>query len=112
MIIWRKSMDLTVAVYRLTATFPSNERYNLTDQIRRSATSIPANIAEGFRRFSPREWQRFIRIAFGSAGELESHLILAKRLELVPLDEFKNSDVILQETLKLLNSVCIGFRNL
>ena len=69
-----------MAVYRLTASFPSAERFALTSQLRRSAVSVPANIAEGAGRFSPKEFRRFLSISAGSVSELQYHLELARAL--------------------------------
>lgn len=73
-------MDLTEQVYRLTETFPKSEQYGLTSQLRRSATSIPANIAEGYGRSSDKNLANFVRIARGSLAELETLIELSVRL--------------------------------
>ncbi len=78
--VWSKSHELTVLVYRLTHNFPREEVYGLTSQLRRSAASIAANIAEGCGRRSDRELARFLQIARGSASETEYYLLLAKDL--------------------------------
>ena len=78
--IWQKAMDLVEACYKLSATLPGDERFGLTSQIRRAATSIPANIAEGFGRWNTRELARFLAISSGSLRELETHLIITRRL--------------------------------
>ncbi len=78
--VWSRGQELAVASYRATKGFPGSELYGLTNQIRRSAASIPANIAEGCGRSGDAELARFLRIAMGSATELESHLILASEL--------------------------------
>lgn len=78
--VWQKSMDLAVASYRVSADFPQNERFGLVSQIRRAATSVPANIAEGFGRWNSREFARFLSIAGGSLRELETHFHIAQRL--------------------------------
>ena len=78
--VWEKSHALTLAVYRITRSFPPDERYELTRQLRRAAASIPANIAEGCGRDSPKELKYFLTIAAGSASELEYHLLLARDL--------------------------------
>ncbi len=75
--VWEKSHQLTLAAYRATASFPKEELYGLTGQIRRASSSIPANIAEGCCRSGDAEFSRFLQIAMGSASELEYHLILA-----------------------------------
>lgn len=78
--VWQKGHNLTLALYRATARFPKEEMYGLTSQIRRSATSVPANIAEGRGRDTPNDLARFLQIALGSASELEYHLLLAHDL--------------------------------
>ncbi len=78
--VWHKAHQLTLLVYALTRTFPREEMYGLTSQIRRAAASIPANIAEGSGRRSDGELRRFLQIARGSASELEYHLLLARDL--------------------------------
>lgn len=78
--VWREAQALALAVYRITSHFPREEMYGLTSQIRRCATSIPANIAEGCGRGSNADLARFIQIAIGSTAELESHLLLATEL--------------------------------
>lgn len=76
-------MDLAVDCYRTTRGFPSHELYGMTSQIRRAAASIPANVAEGYGRESSADYVRFLRIAQGSLKELETHLLLAERVELI-----------------------------
>ena len=78
--VWEKAHRLTVMVYAATLNFPKEELYGLTSQIRRSAASIPANIAEGCGRNGDTEFARFLQIAMGSASELEYHLLLARDL--------------------------------
>ncbi|QOV91767.1 four helix bundle protein [Humisphaera borealis] len=81
LIAWRIGMDLVEAIYRQTKTFPKDEIYGLTSQLRRAAVSIPANIAEGQGRGSPGDFVRFLRIAYGSLREVETLTMIAKRLE-------------------------------
>ncbi len=78
--VWSKSHALVLRVYAATATFPREEQFGLTTQIRRAATSIPANIAEGAGRNGDAEMARFLRIALGSANELEYEFVLARDL--------------------------------
>lgn len=83
MIVWQKAHQLTVELYRLTKDFPRDEQYGLTSQIRRSAASMGANIAEGCGRGTARDFARFVQIALGSASELEYELLLASDLGLL-----------------------------
>ena len=78
--VWRKSVDLVVETYKVTKTFPTEERYGLTDQVRRAAVSIPANIAEGAGRRTKKEFINFLHISQGSLSELDTHLEIALRL--------------------------------
>ena len=80
--VWQVSMSLVETCYVATRAFPKDEIYGLTSQIRRAAVSIPANIAEGYGREQTGSFIQFLRIAQGSTRELETHLIIAKRLEM------------------------------
>jgi len=79
LIVWQKSMDLADKVFQLTKKFPRDELYGLTSQMRRAAVSIPSNIAEGSRRSSKKDYAQFLRIASGSAVELETQILLAQK---------------------------------
>jgi four helix bundle protein len=81
--VWQKAHELTLAVYRITATFPREELYGLTSQLRRACSSIAANLAEGCGRSGDAEFARYCSIAMGSASEVEYHLLLAKDLKLI-----------------------------
>lgn len=81
LLVSQKSMDLVVMAYELVGGLPANERYELGAQIRRAAVSIPANIAEGFVRWHSKEFVHFLLIANGSLKELETHFLIAKRLD-------------------------------
>ena len=87
--VWEKAHPLTLAVYKATRAFPSEERYGLTRQLRRSAASVPTNIAEGCGRDSERELHRFMSIAAGSASEAEYQLLLARDLGYLPTDAYQ-----------------------
>ncbi len=78
--VWQKGMELVEEIYALTATFPQSEIFGLTSQIRRSAVSIPSNIAEGAARGTKEEFIHFLYIALGSLAELETQLLIAQRL--------------------------------
>ncbi len=82
--VWQEAMSVAEHAYRLTARFPRDEVYGMTAQIRRSAVSIPANIAEGHGRENSGSFIQFLRISQGSLKELETHLFLAQRVNLVP----------------------------
>lgn len=81
--VWQKSHEVVLQIYKITAQFPTDEKYGLTSQIRRSASSVPANIAEGSARGSDADYARFLHIALGSATELDYHLLLASDLGLI-----------------------------
>ena len=81
--VWQRSIDLTAEIYSMTTCFPADEKYGLTSQIRRAAISISSNIAEGAGRKSSKEFRNFISISTGSAFELETQIIVARRLNLI-----------------------------
>jgi len=95
--VWSKAHELTLAVYGLTRAFPRDEMYGLTSQLRRSAASIGANIAEGCGRRSDGEFARFLQIARGSASETEYHLLLAKDLRFMPEKDYEIAEKQLNE---------------
>lgn len=80
--VWQMGMDLAEQCYLLTRRYPKEELFGMTSQIRRAAVSIPANIAEGWGREGTKEYLQFLRIAQGSLKELETHLILSRRINL------------------------------
>lgn len=85
--VWQLSMTLAQDCYELTKSFPKEELYGLTSQLRRACVSIPANIAEGYGRDQTGNFINFLRIAMGSARELETHLLLASRLKMCAPDQ-------------------------
>ena len=86
--VWQKAMKLVPDIYVLTRSFPDEEKFGLTNQIRRCAVSIPSNIAEGHARKSEGDFIRFLRIAYGSSAELETQLTLARELEFISQQDF------------------------
>ncbi|WP_310426703.1 four helix bundle protein [Chamaesiphon sp. VAR_48_metabat_135_sub] len=90
---WQLGMDLAERVYLLTDSFPKSETYGMTSQIRRSAVSIPSNLAEGHGRTSSKEFLQFIAIAYGSICELETQILLSHRLKYI---ETHDSELILE----------------
>ncbi len=87
--IWEKSMDLVIQVYDLASNLPVDEKYGLSSQIKRCAVSIPSNIAEGAGRNSNKEFAYFLNISNGSSYELQTQLLLASNLNLVPSNKVK-----------------------
>jgi four helix bundle protein len=86
LVAWQVAMDFAAAVYAVTRRFPDDERFGLRLQLRRSAASVPSNIAEGHGRTSPREYARFLLIARGSLKEAETQLLLAARLNYIDVE--------------------------
>lgn len=80
LLVWQKGIQLTVSIYKLSKTFPREDLYGLTSQMRRSAVSIPSNIAEGAGRLNTQEYRQFLGIARGSSFELQTQLTIAKEL--------------------------------
>lgn len=78
--VWKRSIEFVTLIYRLTGKFPKSEIYGITSQIRRSAVSIPSNIAEGAGRTSKKEFSHFLSISLGSLAELETQLIISDNL--------------------------------
>jgi four helix bundle protein len=105
LIVWQKAMDLAVAVYRLTAAFPTEERYGLTSQIKRSGASVPAKIAEGYGRESSGAYVHQLRVAQGSLKELETHLELAHRVGLLQSEGVNEGLKAADEVGKMLRSL-------
>jgi four helix bundle protein len=101
LLVWQKAHSFVLTVYRLTGTFPKHEIFGLTSQFRRAAVSIPANIAEGFRRRGTSDKARFYNIAQASVEECRYYLILIKDLEYADVQE---SDSLIQEVSKLLEA--------
>lgn len=102
LVVWQKSRDLAVKIYKITDEFPNSELYGMTSQMRRAAISISSNIAESYRRVHPKDKDRFISIAFGSGSELESQIEIAKIL--FPNSNYKELENLLVEVMKILNT--------
>ena len=109
LIVWQKSYKVCLLVYGLTAKFPKQEMFGLVSQMRRSSVSIPSNIAEGNTRFTSKEHAQFIRIAYGSASELETQLMLSKDLSFVSEKEYNEVTLLLDEVLRMLTSLLVRF---
>lgn len=105
LIVWQKAMDLVIEVYRLIRFLPKEETYALADQLRRSAVSIPSNIAEGQQRGSRQEMIRFSAIARGSAGELQTQLLLCERLSYITKEQMATALDLTKQVNKMLTAL-------
>ena len=105
LVVWQKSMVLVEQVYAIVRLLPVEERFALSDQMRRAAVSIPSNIAEGQAREAEREFAHFLSIAQGSRAELETQLELCTRLNYVSIDEIKPAYLTCQEVGKMLRTL-------
>ena len=105
MIVWQKGVELVLSIYKLTKDFPKAEVYGITSQIRRAAISIPSNIAEGRSRGTRKDFAQFLRIAFGSGAELETQLLIARRLSFGPEISYNKVDDQLNEVMRMLNTM-------
>lgn len=105
LIVWQKAIELVVEIYSLTDKFPRSEIYSLTSQMRRSAISIPSNIAEGRRRGYQKEFIHFLTIAYGSGAELETQIEISKKLPLTKNLDYSKIDQLLEEIMKMLNKM-------
>lgn len=103
--VWDKAMVLAAEVFRICRDLPASERWGLAQQMRRTAVSIPANIAEGKGRTHPRDFARFLAIARGSAYELDTYLELVRRLEYLARDEMAAADALLHEIRRMLTAL-------
>jgi four helix bundle protein len=105
--VWNRAHALTLEVYRITRSFPTEERYGLTSQIRRCSASIAANVAEGCGRRGNGEFHRFLQIASGSASELDYQLLLAHDLSLIEDGVYQSIYKKLGELRRMLTSLIL-----
>ncbi len=105
LIVWQKSKELVIEIYKITALFPKEEMYGLSSQMRRSAVSIPSNIAEGRYRGTKKDFVNFLRIAFGSGAELETQIIIAKEIYYESSIDYLRAEKLLEEVMKMLNAM-------
>ena len=109
--VWQKSHQLALAIYRATASFPREELFGLTSQMRRCGASIPANIAEGCGRDKDPDFARFLRIAMGSANELEYHALLSRDLRFLDVDTHAQLSNDITEVKRMLNAFIQTLKN-
>lgn len=105
LIVWQKSMELVKRIYRLAGSFPAHERYGLADQMRRSAVSIPSNIAEGQARQHTAEFRQFPYVALGSLAELETQTLIARDVGYLSAEEQKEVDAVIVEVRRMLHGL-------
>jgi len=112
LIVWQKSVKLVELIYKLTERLPKNEEYCLSSQMRRAAVSIPSNIAEGYKRKGLGEYLNFLSIADASTAELETQIIITKKL--YPGLDFKDAELLLEEVQKMLITLIkkLGFKKI
>lgn len=108
--VWKKSMNLVEDVYRLTKKFPKDEVYGLVNQMRRSAVSIPSNIAEGSRRGTNKDFRQFLIIALGSGSELDTQLKITRRLAYISGNEVAKTLGELSEIMRMLNGLITALK--
>lgn len=105
LIVWQKSMSLVNEIYFTTKNFPEEEKFSLVSQMRRSAISIPSNIAEGYGRGTKTEYARFVKIARGSMYELDTQMEIAKSQKFLTQENYKNINMRLDEIGKMINGL-------
>lgn len=110
LIVWQRSVDLVVKIYELTDPFPTEERFGLTSQIRRSAVSIPSNIAEGQARNTKATFANHVDIALGSADELETQLTIALKINYITQNNFDDLISELTEIIRMLYGLLCRLR--
>ena len=105
LIVWQKSMDHVAAIYVATKAFPKEELFGIVSQMRRSAVSIPSNIAEGYGRLYDKETVKFLSNALGSASELETQLIISKDLGYLLIEDFRKLINQIEEIIRMLSAL-------
>jgi four helix bundle protein len=105
LLVWQKSYELAIKIYKVTERSPKSEIYGLVSQMRRAAISVPANIAEGYERQYNKEYIQFLTIARGSLGELETYLLLAKDLNYITEGTFGKLEQSRKEVIRLLQGL-------
>lgn len=102
LIVWQKSIELVLEIYKITGQFPNDEKFGLVSQMRRCSVSVPSNIAEGYARKNRKENAQFVNISFGSATELETQIIISKKLNFLEETQWNKIDKLLDEILRML----------
>jgi four helix bundle protein len=105
LLVWQKSVSLVEFIYKITTQFPSEEKYNLTSQIKRAAVSVPSNIAEGYARKFLGEYIRFLLISVGSLAEIKTQIIIAQKLSFISLEVVEEAKSKIIELDKMLRAL-------
>ena len=103
--VWKKAIDLTVMIYRLTSKFPKTEMYALSSQMQRASVSIASNIAEGSARGTKKDFRQFLRLAKGSACELQTQLVIVNRLRFAPEPQIAEAEFLTHEIGRMLTGL-------
>ncbi len=109
--VWQRSIELVVEIYKLTESFPQSEIYGLVNQMRRASVAIPSNIAEGQKRGHQKDFLRFLHISYASGAELETQIEICKKLEKMKKLNYTTVDKLLEDTMKMLNSLIRSLQN-
>ena len=109
--IWKKSREFCSALYAVTAKFPTEEKYGLTNQLRRASVSIPSNIAEGSSRRSNKDFSRFLEIALGSGYEVETQLLIASDMNFISVNDQQLLSEKLDQILRMISKLRIVVNN-
>jgi four helix bundle protein len=104
LVVWQRAIELTTCIYKLTRSFPQDELYGLTSQMRRASVSFASNIAEGRGRITPGEFRQFLGLAQGSTFELKTQLLVAKRLKMEEERTLNEAESLSEEVSKMLGS--------
>ncbi|MCF8369008.1 MAG: four helix bundle protein [Bacteroidales bacterium] len=105
LIVWQRAVNLAVSIYDLTRSFPESERYGMINQCQRSACSISNNIAEGSRKSSEKEFNRYLEISDGSSAELNTQLIIAQRIGYISSEVLEKYENEIEEIQKMINKL-------
>jgi len=111
LVAWQKAMKFVTAIYEVTQRFPSEERYGLTNQLRRASVSVPSNIAEGQARFSQKEFHHFLSMARGSLVEIETQLLIARNLKYLQPAKAEDLLATADELGRILNGLISSIKN-
>jgi len=105
LLVWQKSVELSKEIYLVTRSFPKEEVFGITNQLRRCSVSIASNIAEGAARYSKPEFKYFLSIAIGSSAELKTQLLIAKEVDILSIPNYENLMTKIEEVSKMLISL-------